>query len=940
MKASLPFIILLHSALLLFSQQSVKDKNGYDIIDKTFIVKFQPSGLKSTIVAEPTTIITDDFYSYLDDIDTSSFVQLYPDATIKNCAGCVDITTIYKVEYDANIAVDKVIDYIQSLPGVVYAEALPVQKLMYTPDDPLLYQQYYLDTIKAYDAWDITKGDSNIVIGIVDSEFDLNHEDLIDQVFYNYDDEIDGIDNDNDGYIDNFRGWDMANDDNDPNRASDGGYHGSIVAGISCGRTNNGLGTAGVGFHTKFLPVKIMETSTEILTAGYEGIVYAANHGCDVINCSWGSLYNNKLYAQDIIDYATFNRNALIVAAGGNDDDEDYYYPASLDHVISVSGTTVNDEKWTPDNSSSTSGSNWNIKMDIAAPSADFYAPSKDDSYTRCYGGTSFAAPQVSAAAALVKSAFPSMTAIQLGEQVKVTADDIYNIEYNADYEDLLGYGRVNVYKAVTDNSLPSLYFEHINFSSDSENIIAGDTAEITGYFKNYLSSYNDITIKLESSNAYVDVLYKIFYIESIGADDSVSNADLPFTFIIDEDAPENFTITFKLVFTADNYRSYQYFTLDVSQNTIDITINDINTTVTSDGMLGMVNYSLGKKIQYKDYPDLIYDGGFFYGNDNVLNPEIVSCFRGTTDFSGLSNPALLDDDTFNIHSYTLMNDEDALDRSYGFETSIEIYGIENDTVDYMIHRYLINNVSGNDFEDLYFGIFADADIYNSNYNAVQYDEETGMLFANSMLSNTLYFGMKVLSENKYSQYAIDDYSGNTVYISDGFSELEKQICLTGTRNSAGQSDSDGNEIAMVVSAYEESVLDSDTVDFTVAFLAAETEDALFNAAIEAQRVYDTYIIEKTDTVPNDTIPSSITEMSTPEIYPTVIRNGEELTINSNKEINEIIICDALGRVVFSKNTNKKNYTIPTSCLKKGIYIVELKYINANTDFSRIIVVE
>ncbi len=202
--------------------------------------------------------------------------------------------------------------------------------------------QDYLKPVRAYEAWDIEKSDTAIVIGIVDTGVKFDHEDL-DNVAYNYADPVNGIDDDNDGYIDNFRGWDVANDDNDPTADSDG--HGTQVTGVSSAKTDNGAGMASSGFNSRFLPVKISETPTRYLINEYEGIIYAADHGCKIINLSWGVIEGYSAFAQDVINYAVLEKDAVVVAAGGNKDGEYNYYPASYDHVPSVGPVNVNPEK-------------------------------------------------------------------------------------------------------------------------------------------------------------------------------------------------------------------------------------------------------------------------------------------------------------------------------------------------------------------------------------------------------------------------------------------------------------------------------------------------------------------------------------------------------------------------------------------------------------------
>ena len=118
----------------------------------------------------------------------------------------------------------------------------------------LAKKQFHLAQINVYDAWNVTKGDEDIVIGIIDTGADLDHEDLVGNLYLNADDPIDGEDNDGDGYIDNYYGWDFADNDNSPE--ADGSTHGTGVSGIAAAATDNNIGIAGIGFKTKFMPIK------------------------------------------------------------------------------------------------------------------------------------------------------------------------------------------------------------------------------------------------------------------------------------------------------------------------------------------------------------------------------------------------------------------------------------------------------------------------------------------------------------------------------------------------------------------------------------------------------------------------------------------------------------------------------------------------------------
>jgi len=239
--------------------------------------------------------------------------------------GSVDLRGIYQCDVPTDLELDRARAVLLRTGAVEYVEPLYVRQPLYQPNDPLADStitslsagQYYLKQIKAYRAWDVTRGDTTIVIGITDGGVRLTHLELASQIKHNYADPIDGIDNDNDGYVDNFTGWDLANNDNDP------GYdisivHGSLVSGVAVARPDNGHGIAGVGNKTKFMPLNIYPNTPTGTFAGIEAIVYAADHGCQVIVMAWGGTGGYSRLEQDAITYAAVNRDAVLVAAAGN----------------------------------------------------------------------------------------------------------------------------------------------------------------------------------------------------------------------------------------------------------------------------------------------------------------------------------------------------------------------------------------------------------------------------------------------------------------------------------------------------------------------------------------------------------------------------------------------------------------------------------------------
>ena len=342
----------------------------------------------------------------------------------------VDITNIYRIVFRRDVSVGQVVSYLEKCHGVEYAEPLYVVSLLDMPDDPLALPenangdgayQYWTRNVRSYEAWDICKGDTSIVIGISDTGTGLTHPDLEGNIKVNYNDIPDGIDNDNDGYVDNYKGWNFAYDNNNahiPHGCSNNA-HGAYVSGISSAVTGNGIGVSGAGYKCKFVPLRIMNDEGSLVNV-YRSIVYAANHRFDVVNCSWGSTSYQQM-GQDVVNYATINYDVLVVAAAGNEGVEGKFYPASFENVLSVAATDKNDAKW--------NNSTFSTTVDVSAPGTMFVS-TDENYYATMWGGTSFASPIVAGSSGIVRSYYPDYNAEQIAEIVRISADNIDTLSY------------------------------------------------------------------------------------------------------------------------------------------------------------------------------------------------------------------------------------------------------------------------------------------------------------------------------------------------------------------------------------------------------------------------------------------------------------------------------------------------------------------------------
>ena len=360
-----------------------------------------------------------------------------------------DISLIYKVQVSDEVDVMAASEKLQALESVVYAEPHFVSYDMYTPNDANLnsVMPYHYDNINAYAAWDITLGDTNVVIGITETAINVNHPEFAGNIKYNYDDPVGNGDEDNDGYEDNFAGWDFFDGDNDLFVYNE--IHGDAVSAISSAAADNGIGYAGIGFKCKFLPVKAgNNTIPSTITNGYDAIQYCVEQGCSVVNCSWGNTTFSQV-AQDVVTWAAVNNDVVLIASAGNVTATNYYYPASYEYVLSVTGVDQNDVF---DNGSNPPFT-YNDSVDVSAPGINIYTTATFNGqflYAPPQGGTSMSAPIVAGLAGLVRSQFPCLTAQEVIERIKTTADNIDGLAQNTPYAGLIGMGRVNAEAAVS----------------------------------------------------------------------------------------------------------------------------------------------------------------------------------------------------------------------------------------------------------------------------------------------------------------------------------------------------------------------------------------------------------------------------------------------------------------------------------------------------------
>ena len=298
---------------------------------------------------------------------------------------------------------------------VEYAEPDYLHHVLTVPNDEFYTdQEWWLTTEQAQAAWDISTGDPNLIIAIMDTGVATDHPEFAGRL---------------------LPGHNFVADNEDP---YDDNGHGTHVAGIAGATGNNGIGIAGISWQTKLLPVKVMNEKGSGSTTDFaRGIRYAVDSGARVINISAGSDFSTET-EHDAIKYAR-DRGVVVVAAAGNTPDGKPEYPAGYDEVIAVSASSRRD---------SVAGfSSYGDYVDVAAPGINIlstFVTNHKPGY-ESESGTSMAAPMVAGTVGLILSVNPNLNPEQVRLLLTQTADDIGD----PGFDQKAGWGRINILHAL-----------------------------------------------------------------------------------------------------------------------------------------------------------------------------------------------------------------------------------------------------------------------------------------------------------------------------------------------------------------------------------------------------------------------------------------------------------------------------------------------------------
>jgi len=378
--------------------------------------------------------------------------------------------TLSVLELPNGASASRVVLALRANPRVLFAEPdypVTAAAASVTPDDSEFEKQSYHKQSRIPESWSLTTGSSEVVVAVLDSGVDINHPDLRSNIWVNgAETPGDGVDNDQNGYIDDINGWDFVDDIPDPTPKfhnafiQAGIHHGTIIAGIIAARGNNGIGIAGVSWRSKIMPLRVLDNQGEgSVLSVINALDYAIRKKVDIVNLSFVSSGESQFLKAAL--KRAYDAGIIIVSATGNDNTKQHgfnlaekpVYPACFtneeneDIIVGVGSIDPIGQK--------AQFSNYGPCVDVVAPGYDYYAtqvvkydqPGFDAFYGSGWSGTSLSTAVVSGAFALMKSVNPLLHPVDAIRILKNSCNAVDKL--NPSFTGGMGCGSLNVEKLI-----------------------------------------------------------------------------------------------------------------------------------------------------------------------------------------------------------------------------------------------------------------------------------------------------------------------------------------------------------------------------------------------------------------------------------------------------------------------------------------------------------
>ncbi|GAB5410197.1 MAG: hypothetical protein BalsKO_25620 [Balneolaceae bacterium] len=936
-------------SFILYSLGSAQS-NAENYLDNTLIIKFktEKDAYSFRSKAKNISLLSEYGISGLNPIWSSSAKSQLKAKAQNNAQTAFNtpfdgLDRIFTVSYTSEIDPKTLGAKLTRLPEIEYAEP---RYLYYTSElltnDPI--QNDFVNYHSFLQAWDISTSSSDVIISIVDSGVNYEHEDLENKQWLNLN-EIpnNGIDDDNNGFVDDYLGWDFWENgfteesfvsDNDPfARNSD---HGTHVAGIATADPNNGKGLAGTGFNARYMAVKAggppdnpSTTADERRSVGfgYEGILYSYLMGAQIINCSWGGP-GFSLFGQDVVNMVT-EGGALIIAAAGNDNTEDPHYPSGYENVFSVGSVESNGVR--------SDFSNYGFEVDVFATGIVRSSNGVGEDGYATYGGTSMSSPVVAGLAALLKTEYPFWDAERIKAQIRSSA---FSIEANnsSDFEFKLGTGSVNAERALS-TPLPGIKIDSVHYLNENDlPIDLGQSGKARFFLSNSGQSGLSLSMKVTPLNPGLTFLSTETPIGTMPSG-SVKTIELPIQ--LEESIIQTLSSNIRVEFFDNSVQYIDFDFIEFNELQFDFSsVNNVALSLSPNGRIGFYDAATGTGgVGFVPYPDtanflrdnLLYEGGVIM----EANQKIVNNVRG---FDGVAS-----NDFTPLTSYQVFETSDNLS-AIGTSIFEPISSASLDNVEIsvrttafndaevsnsLILSYTIRNTSSTlSLSEVYFGVFNDWDIGDFNNNNVFYNDQKDILIIEEDGDTGKPVVAVTTFANTSSVLGIDNnYEGtlspNQFSLADGFSFAEKRNALKAGINNPSITNAD---ISTVVATGPYFIPPRESISIGFIYSFGDTEAQLIEQIDNAR----TLSIIQSSSLNSNSDNEFPTSTSLFQNYPNPFNPSTTIQFHLEKRSDvKLDIYDSIGRKVRSIIDSNllagiHNYSISLNELSSGIYFAVL----------------
>ncbi|MCC6477226.1 S8 family serine peptidase [bacterium] len=515
--------------------------------------------------------------------EVTAMIRIVPDGVIAKHPCPPDVARLVELLFPDQYDVVEVRRSFLSCSHV--ADATP-DELWYAddtiPNDPQWGQQWDKRLMNCPRAWDFSQGSRDVIAVAVDNGTWWEHPEFYNNLWVNPDedtdgdgvpyimdfppyypgdyDDLNGVDDGNNGYVDDFIGWDFIDNisgadpcedadvmDNDPAGCDN---HGTHVLGIIGAEGNNAQGVAGVNWH-----LQVMGSRSGYLPAGGEGVVvtsaaiacinWAVAQGVNVINMSYGGPgFNNQV---NNTLQAAWNAGALLVAAAGNDGSTSIQYPAGYQNVIAVGSVDSDDGV--------SSFSNRGTWVDCYAPGNPIQSLSVSNGYASL-SGTSMASPNCAGVGALLWSIFPTLTNAEIRDLLLQNCSDITDDNPTID-PTYLGFGRADLMLAL-QSVVPYLSADRVLITSDNDNdgrIESGETGTVSLTVSNGTdwSQATNVSVAISTTDTNLTITNGSFTIAALSPGSSTTLTNPNAQIVCNSPFPYAYTAPIRVEFTMPN---------------------------------------------------------------------------------------------------------------------------------------------------------------------------------------------------------------------------------------------------------------------------------------------------------------------------------------------------------------------------------------------------